>query len=281
MKKLFIAVLILISASVFAQEVEISTNCVQATDLFGLGEPNLTVQCGFQPGDVKILPANVVATSYKRAGLTPPALPQNFTIRRAGYMVDSETILQEISDAYASAYPNKRVVIESFRMNKDIYIAPESTHELEFDLERFGTNHGVLRADDVRYSFSFIAKIYEKAYITSDRVNPGDDLSKLVSIEEVDVTNLRGTLVKDLKGLTVSRAVSKGRTLTTDMTEGLPERKKGDQVLLVYNDGTIKLEISAIAEGDAVVGKSFPVKNPISGKVFSAVYKGNGIAYTN
>jgi flagella basal body P-ring formation protein FlgA len=38
------------------------------------------------------------------------------------------------------------------------------------------------------------------------------------------------------------------------------------------------IEISAVAAGDAVEGKVFPVLNPVSGKLVNARYMGNGKA---
>ncbi|MDR2401248.1 MAG: flagella basal body P-ring formation protein FlgA, partial [Deferribacteraceae bacterium] len=57
-----------------------------------------------------------------------------------------------------------------------------------------------------------------------------------------------------------------------------PDRVKGEPIRLIYKNGDLFIEINAVADGDAVEGKTFPVLNPATGKRVAARYLGNGTA---
>ncbi len=282
MKKAVIAmILTMYAAACYASEVEINGDCAHLHELLGDEYPAFPVQCGFQPGDRRILPSNVVNAALKRTGLSATAMDPVYIVTRAGYRLSEETVRQELTALYSEAYPDKEIRVESVKTGRDIYIAPETTHRLEADVKKTGSAQGYIRTESAKNSLSYVVKVFEEGYVLTERVRPGDDLTEKTEKMLVDVTNLRGELLKNPKGLIAARAFPKGRAVTMDMAELKPERVKGDTVLIVYNNGNIKLEISGIAEGNAVVGKSFPVRNPVSGVVLSAVYEGNGRAVVN
>ncbi|MDR3162458.1 MAG: flagella basal body P-ring formation protein FlgA [Helicobacteraceae bacterium] len=47
---------------------------------------------------------------------------------------------------------------------------------------------------------------------------------------------------------------------------------------IIYQNGELFIEINAVAEADAVEGRTFPVLNPSTGKTVMAKYIGNGTA---
>lgn len=283
MKRLLSAVLLLFIANLAVageDVIKIQAECVYLNEILDENYPAFPVQCGFMPGDEKNVPASVVISNLKRNGLTPPEMPAVFRVARSGYMLTEEALRQELSAVYAEKYPDKDIRVESVRFGREIHIPEDSEHALTFDVRKFGSANASLAAGNVRANFNYVVKVYEEGYVTTDRIKQGDSIDGKIMPELLDVTNLRGTLVKDPAGLVASKSLVRGKALTEDMVGSKPERIKGDPILLVYNDGTIRLEIMAIAEGNAVVGKTFPVKNPSSGKVFTAVYRGNGVATT-
>ncbi len=110
------------------------------------------------------------------------------------------------------------------------------------------------------------------------RIKNGEELAANAEFARVDITGLNSALVQDIGGLVARKAIPRGKAITVDMTEQLPEKVKGDTIRLIYKSDDINIEIAAIAEGNAIAGKTFPVKNPQSGKVFMALYQGNGTA---
>ena len=279
-KVLTAAIFVLYALTGNAATFEIDGDCVYLNELFGEEYPSFPVQCGFQPGDRRLLPPNVINSALKRAGL-PDAADSFYTICRAGYKLSEEVIRQELTALYVNKYPEKEIRVESVRTGRDVYIAPGMAHRLEVDLDRLGSVQGYIRTGSVRNSFSYVVKAFEDGYIISEKVRHGDNLAEKTIKAFIDITNLRGELVKEPNGLVATKAFPKGRALTTDMVEMRPDRVKGDAVLIVYSRGNVKLEVPGIAEGNAVIGKNFLVRNPASGVVLSAVYEGNGKAVVN
>ncbi|MDR0454850.1 MAG: flagellar basal body P-ring formation chaperone FlgA [Deferribacteraceae bacterium] len=281
MKKIFIAAIFTMYAFICsASFVEINGECVHLYELLGDEYPASPVQCGFQPGDQRLIPLGVINAVLKRSGL-PAAAESSYTVYRAGYKLSEEVLRQELTALYTEKYTDKEISVESVHTGRDIFIMPGMVYKLDADLGKFGSVQGYVKTGTVRNSFTYVVKAFEEGYVTSEKVLPGDNLVEKTVKMRIDVSNLRGELLKEPKDQVASRSFPKGRVLTTDMVEPRPERVKGDTVLIIYNKGNVRLEISGIAEGNAVIGKSFLVRNPSSGAVLSAIYEGNGRAVVN
>ncbi|MDR2869904.1 MAG: flagellar basal body P-ring formation chaperone FlgA [Deferribacteraceae bacterium] len=258
--------------------VPINSDCVQLKDLFGIAYPPIKVQCGFMPGDEKPIPAGAVAALLRRNALPVPDMPESFTVIRAGKKLDSEGLRKELEALYKAAHADKTIAVESIRLTREVYIAAGANYELVVDTDKFGSGYGSLVSGDVKINFSYTVKVYEQGYVISAGLRAGDELAGAVQPELIDITNLRSPLVHDIDGLVAARSATRGKVLTVDLVQTRPERNKGDRVTLIYTSGKIRLEIDCIAEASAVVGKTFPVRNPSSGRVFTAVYLGEGLA---
>ena len=280
MKRVIIifAVTVVSALSAYGYDAVIQSDCIHVNELLGDEYPAIQIQCGFLPGDLKMLPSNVVATTLKRSNIAVPEMPANFKVKRDGKRLTEDTVKEQLEKAYGNKYPERIVQIEAVRFTKEIYLSSGADYELAIDIAKFGPAYGTVNAGSAKAGFSYTAKIFEEGYVATDRIRVGDSVAGKVSTELIDVTNLRGTLVTDPADIIASKSINRGKVLTTDLVSARPDRTKGDAILLTYNDSTIKLEITGIAEGNAVIGKTFPVRNPSSGKVFSAIYQGNGRA---
>jgi flagella basal body P-ring formation protein FlgA len=94
----------------------------------------------------------------------------------------------------------------------------------------------------------------------------------------MEITSLRNPPITDLNKVTAKKIIQKGKIITADLVRPKPDRVKGEPIRLIYQNGELFIEISAIAEADAVEGKTFPVLNPATGKTVMAKYIGNGTA---
>ncbi|MDR2104237.1 MAG: flagella basal body P-ring formation protein FlgA [Deferribacteraceae bacterium] len=114
--------------------------------------------------------------------------------------------------------------------------------------------------------------------VAAERINPGELLAGKAIKEVREITALRNPPIADLSDLTAKKAIQKGKIITEDLSLPKPDRVKGEPIQLIYKDGDLIIEISAVAAGDAVQGKIFPVLNPINSKIVNARYLGNGRA---
>ncbi len=270
---------ILLFSPAFAQtDITINTDCAYLQDLLPGEYPRVAVQCGFKPGDTKALPPAVIYTALKRLALPMPELSASFTVIREGRLLADDELASRLTELYTAAHPDSSLEISSIRMGRDIYVQSGADYEISADTDKLGSATAAIVSGDLRVNFSYTVKMYRQGYVATNRITPSDDLESLCEYTLVDVTNLRTPLLTDIKGMMVKRTTVRGKPITTDMVELKPERVKGDIIRLVYKSNDFKIEISAIAEGNAVKGKTFPVKNPSSGKVFTALYQGNGVA---
>ena len=276
---LFIFMVFMLWASgVLASETVINDDCVYLHELVEGSYPALAVQCGFRPGDRKILPANVVSTTLKRAALPVPELPAAFTVSRQGYRLTEEIIQAGLESLYATGRPDSEIEIQSVRLSRDIHIAPGAEFSINTDTDKAGSVSAQIVSGDIKVPFAYTVRIYQEGWIATGRVAQGEEFAANVEFARVDVTGLKGNLALEIDGMIAKRTVPKGKAITSDMLENRPERVKGDPIRLIYDNSVIKIEIAVIAEGNAVPGKTFPVKNPVSDKVFMALYQGDGTA---
>lgn len=270
---------ILLFSPAFAQtDITINTDCAYLQDLLPGEYPRVAVQCGFKPGDTKALPPAVIYTALKRLALPMPELSGSFTVARKGYMLTDDELAGKLKEIYTAAHPDSSLEISSVRMGRDIYAQSGDDYTISVDTDKLGNATATIVSGDTRVNFSYTVKMYQQGYIATNRITPLDDIESLCEYTTVDVTNLRAPLQTDVKGMMVKRTVVKGKPITTDMVDTKPERVKGDTIRLIYKSNDLNIEIAAIAEGNAVKGKTFPVKNPSSGKVLTAMYQGNGVA---
>lgn len=270
---------ILLFSPVFAQtDIIINTDCTYLTDLLPGDYPQVAVQCGFKPGDTKVLPPAVIYTALKRLALPMPELSGSFIVVRKGHLLTDDELAGKLNELYTAAHPDSTLEISSVRMGRNIYAQSVDGYEISADTDKLGNVTATVVSGDVRVNFSYTVKMYQQGYVATNRITPSDDIESLCEYTTVDVTNLRSPLQTDVKGMMVKRTIVKGKPITTDMVELKPERVKGDTIRLIYKTNDLNIEIAAIAEGNAVKGKTFPVKNPSSGKVLTAMYQGNGVA---
>jgi flagella basal body P-ring formation protein FlgA len=121
-------------------------------------------------------------------------------------------------------------------------------------------------------------KLFKIGYVAAERISPGSELEKYAEIERIDITNLRSPLASDITNCVAKRVVPRGKPITEDLAEVKPERLKGEPIRLIYNKDNLKLEITVIAEENAVTGRIFRVRNPISDVILVAKYIGGGTA---
>ena len=265
----------------FAAEVEIQSDCVSLQDLLGDNYPELSVQCGFLPGDTKIVPSGNVLSALKRNSLSPTELEESYTVTRAGVKLEPELVRTELTALYRVNHPGKIIEVELVRLSRDLHLPPGPCYDYIVATPKFGSAYGSIVSGSVKINFSYNVKVYEKGYVLISGLRSGDELGGAVMEELIDVTNLRTPLVKDLTDMIAARSATKGKVLTMDMVQPRPEKKKGDAVVLIYDKGSIKLEIECVAEGNAVPGNTLAVRNPSSGKVINATYMGDGFAVVN
>jgi flagella basal body P-ring formation protein FlgA len=281
MKTLFAIVLMLLLTVLnsFGMNVTINDKCVYLKDIYPDIPRDAAVQCGFKPGERKVLPAQIVATSLKRAGIAYIIEEQTaVAVTRDGALIRSESVQNDIIELYETAYPDTEVEFVTLRFSKEPLVEAGTTYTLDVDTTKAGQRYGTLVTTEGKIPFTYTVKLFKIGYSAAERINPGGELEKCAQSERIDITNLRSPLASDITNRIAKRAIPRGKPITEDLTEQKPERFKGEPIRLIYNKDNLKLEITVIAEENAVTGRNFRVRNPISNVVLIAKYIGGGMA---
>jgi flagella basal body P-ring formation protein FlgA len=271
-------VFLLYGLSARAAEVPINTDCLYLDDIYGASYPHISVQCGIRAGEKRVILSQSIATALKRAGLDFSPAPPAVTVVRKGGTVSEQAVKDEISRRYRAQYPDYEIEVEYVRFGREIFTGDPSGYKIQTDTNKFGSAGGTLLTDDGRFSFTYMVKVYANVGVASERISAGEEIASKTVYEYTDITGLRTPPLKDINGQMAKKVIQKGKILTADLAEAKPDRVKGEPIRLIYESGDLKIEINAVADGNAVEGKTFPVLNPITGKPVMARYIGNGTA---
>lgn len=130
-------------------------------------------------------------------------------------------------------------------------------------LARFDDNEKHFRA-------SAVVKAYRRVFYLTRSLYKGQPVAKsdIVS-REMDVSRVpKGALSdpSELEGLVASRSIGINRVLKLSYFKELPAARKGSRVLLVADNGPVKVAVPGILKEDAYKGRSVKAMNIMSRK---------------
>jgi flagella basal body P-ring formation protein FlgA len=118
-------------------------------------------------------------------------------------------------------------------------------------------------------------RIFEEVVVTSyplahhEMVTAGN-----VRVERRDISALSGrpfARIADVEGQQAARAIEVNEVLTQKMIDRATLVRRGSQVSLLYETGSLRVEAPGIAHEGGKVGDLIQVKNPASGKLLRGV----------
>lgn len=279
MKKfLLIILMLLISASfAFAQKyVTINEDCVYLDELTASHIPHNKVECGIQAGSEKLITKDVIQAHLDSAGIKGTVL-NDVIVARQWEKLSYEKVASFIESEYKKAYPDMKIVVDQLRISEEIYDNPDIRMDISCDTSKLGGGYAQIKLGNSKYQIYYYVKGFKDAYVTTERVKAGDSLAGKIKKVNVEVTNLKNSIVDDANNLAASRAVPAGKVITADIVQEKPALKKGEAVKIVVSNGILHIETQGIVEENAMPGKQVLVRNLTSQKVISGSYIGNGI----
>lgn len=117
-------------------------------------------------------------------------------------------------------------------------------------------------------------RLYGDVVVTNHALRAGSALTAAaLAVEERDVTSLNQgcfTSVEDLVGMQARRPIGVGEVVSRTHVEPVPVVRRGDEVALSLETGTMSLVAGGVALQDGGVGQKIRVRNADSGKVLYA-----------
>ncbi|MCP5063272.1 MAG: flagellar basal body P-ring formation protein FlgA [Ignavibacteriae bacterium] len=117
-------------------------------------------------------------------------------------------------------------------------------------------------------------KLYEDVAVATRDLKRKDILnSNDFRIEEREVSSLRSNAITSqnkLNRIRTKKNIKSGAILQDNMFEPMPDIKKGDRILGVYQRGVVKINFDVIARTEGIIGETIKVKRT-DNKIFRAV----------
>ncbi len=278
MKKLLltISILLLTASLSFAQkEITIDEECVYLDDVTASHVPHIKVQCGIKAGSQIVISKEDIQSHIDNAGIKGSVISDVLVVRQ-WEKISYEKVSALIEEEYKKAYPDISISIEQLRIPDNLYDI-DGNIKIICDTSKFGGSYAQVSMENSKYQIYYYVKGYKNAYVTKERVKAGDVLSSKVTLEKVDITNIKNSLVTNIDNMAAARAMPAGKVLTTDLIQDRPALKKGEAVKIIVSNGILHIETQGVVEENAMPGKPVLVRNLSSQKVIAANYIGNGV----
>lgn len=278
MKRIIITLTILLFTYSFAfaqKEITINEGCVYLDDLTASHVPHNKVKCGIQAGSQVIISKEEIQSHIDKAGIKGTVL-SDVVVNREWEKISYEKVAELITEEYKKAYPDVTISVEQIRIPDNLYDI-DGNIKITCDTSKLGGAYAQVSMENNKYQIYYYVKGYKDAYVTKERLKAGDSLAGKVSVEKVDITNLKNNLVTNVENMTALRAIPAGKVLTSDLIQDKPALKKGESVKIIVSNGTLHIETQGIVEENAMPGKPVLVRNAASQKVIAANYIGNGV----
>jgi len=281
-KKVYAVIILamLLTFSAQAKTVEIEDRCIRIADIYPATGNMSKIYCGIDYGESKkvgVMLSKYIIDKYE----LKKASPDEFIIKRKGIMLNEMTLKKMIANRLKERHPDMQFTLERLRITKNISAKDAGDVSVIIPKNRFGTTAVTVDNGFKKSSVTVFIRPYKEGYVLTKRVNKGETFRGKVEKKWIDLTRIRGTLLKTTEGLIADRNMSKGKPLTEMMTSKKPAQVSGTPVRIVYKTETLSVETKGILEQDAFVGKIVRIKNIDSGKIVSAKYLGNKTAQTN
>lgn len=274
----FIAAILLFSVSIFAKTIEIDSGCVYL-DQISEDFPHKPVLCGLDYNEESTIHISKVAqVSGIDINTLKSKIPFKIYVKRKGVLIKEDEILAKLNDELSKRYPGYRFVIRKINYNRQIYTDSKGNFEVKLKDFPSGSSNIYVSNGVKSYRFYSYIEVYKEGYIAIDKIKKDEPLSGKYKKEFVNITNLRDKLAENLEDKLANSTILRGRPITENDIYKEPDIFKGERLKIAYIDEVITVTTVGEAQEDAYVGKKFQVKNLSSGKILTAIYKGNYFA---
>jgi len=246
------------------------------------------------PGQTKIITALEILRRLESVGVTSKGyvlvVPPEITIEREAQLVTATEISDRVSQEFLPRLSWKDIRLERIDLAESILL-PKGNTEWHFNSQP-GTDYA--KPFYLNINFNVNGEVAKRVFVRTvltvrERVAVAvSDLKPTQSIREEDIRweqrQLLSTLQSPIRsssffqGRRLRTAIPSGRVLTENLFITIPLVKRGDSVLLVYENDSMRVttQVKALAMGFR--GQRIQVRNFESGKVLTAEVTDEGTA---
>lgn len=277
MFRLIVVFLLLFGIAHAEIQFEIEKECFNLKDI-NSSYPDKNLICGMNFGEERKVSLQVIRgyLSKEQANSLPSS---NFIlVKRKGVEVGEAILKDMIIQELGKKFPSMKFEVVKINVGGKVTASKIENIKLNLPDKPYGTTYIEVDNGVKKYNVYAYIKAFSKGFVAEERINKGESLAGKVKEVEVDITNLKDDLFLNDFGAVAIQNIPKNRVITNKMVKQMPEKLKGEKVKVIYKSDNIVLEFDGVMMEDAYQNQRVSVKNTVSDKVLTGVYR-NGMVY--
>lgn len=274
----FLVIFFLFFGSAYAGiQFEIEKECFNLKDI-NQSYPDKNLLCGLNFGEERKVSLQLIK-GYLSKEQTDSLPSSNFImVKRKGVEVGEPILKEMIVQELGKKFPSGKFEVVKINVGGRLTASKIESIKLNLPDKPYGTTYIEVDNGVKKYNVYAYIKAFSKGFVAEERINKGESLVGKIKEVEVDVTNLKDELFLNEFGAVAIQNIPKNRVITNKMVKQMPEKLKGDKVKVVYKSDNIMLEFDGVIMEDAYQNQRVSVKNTVSDKILTGVYR-NGMVY--
>lgn len=277
MLKLFVILFLFLGSAYAGIQFEIEKECFNLKDI-NPSYPDRNLLCGLNFGDERKVSLQVIKGYLTKEQINSLPSSNFILVKRRGVEVGEAVLKDMIIQELGKKFPSMRFEIVKINMGGRVAASKVESIRLNLPERPYGTTYIEIDNGIKKYNLYAYIKAFSKGFVSEERINKGESLTGKIKEVEVDVTNLKDELFLNEFGAVAIQNIPKNRVITNKMVKQMPEKLKGDKVKVIYKSDNIVLEFDGVMMDDAYQNQKVSVKNSVSDKVLTGVYR-DGMVY--
>ncbi|MCX8084649.1 MAG: flagella basal body P-ring formation protein FlgA [Calditerrivibrio sp.] len=275
----FLLLFMIFSLDLFADSIyQIDKGCFNLRDIDS-NWPDKNILCELNFGEERKISASLLKQYLPKNEHDKISNINFIMIRRKGVEISEDHLKMLLEDRLRKKFPDYR--IEVVKLNSGVKIFAKDKDELVIELPEkgFGALYVTVNNGVKSYKVYSYIRAYTKGYISTDKISKDEDISEKIKLVDVEVSNNDDLYQNDFKAV-ANQNIPKNRIITKKMLRAMPDKSKGDKVMIVYNNGLIHLESEGILLENAYNNQKVSVKSVLSEKTLYGIFQ-NGVVVVN
>ena len=281
MKKIVFIVIITILFNNFlwSEDIYINGSTLFLEQIIGakIKEPVIS---GLDLGERVLLPKERIRSILYRMNLLDKysEYVKDYTVIRKGELLSEDEIKEMILENLRKNFPDMTFKVEKISYNNNIYYQNKNDIQIKFPKLTFGSIYIDLYNGFKTYNIYAYVRAFKDTFVAKTSIKNNMPLDGRVELGQAEVTDNYNNLVKGVDNLITRKTIKKGEPILNQYTREKPDLRTNSSVRLLYKGKNISVETTGVLKNDAFLNKAVKVENPISKKLISAIYVGNGTA---
>ncbi|MCB4203372.1 flagellar basal body P-ring formation chaperone FlgA [Deferribacterales bacterium Es71-Z0220] len=276
MVRLILIVLLTYSLS-FAGTLTVDTDCVYLDEIDKMFE-HKPAYCGLEYNEsVNIYLTKIAQLTNYDIKLLRQKFPEKIVVTRKGVPIEEKEIFQKLISEL-NRFEGLKFKVKKINYNKTIFASAKGEFQVRVKEIPFGSTDVYINNGQREYRIYAYVETYKKGFVATSKIDKGAEFKNNYTEQLVNITNIRDMLADDLDEKLAKSTIYTGKPILEKNTYRKPDIFKGEKVKILFRDKFIAVATVGEVLENSYIGEKLQVKNLDSGKILTAVYKGEKTA---